>query len=240
MPPTNLSSPAASTAASSRRELPPSGGLCAIHQPNPFPWLTTVAKLFAAGYWIVLDDVQFTRRDYQHRARLAALGDPLQRQWLSLPTHLPDGRLTTIRNVLIVDPMRSRQRIKQMLRQYFGSSPHRPALYQASAPVLDLYAVGVHWALGDAGAALEAGRDLRESQFATAERKARMHTDLGRAWWQWGKAEQTAAELLAAMRVSPGEIRDRPAIRKIVDDLRSQHSRVTGVRELVAATGMGA
>ncbi|WP_234377011.1 WbqC family protein [Streptomyces sp. TP-A0356] len=48
-----------------------------------------MAKLFAADRWIVLDDVQFARRDYQHRARLAALDDPGRQQWLSLPTHLP-------------------------------------------------------------------------------------------------------------------------------------------------------
>ncbi|MGX9230250.1 hypothetical protein ACWV95_36455 [Streptomyces albus] len=66
------------------------------------------------------------------------------------------------------------------------------------------------------------------------------HTDLGRAWWQWGKTEQTAAELLSAAGVSPGEVRDRPAIRQIVGDLRSRHPRVTGVRELVAAAGMTA
>ncbi|WP_411977315.1 WbqC family protein [Streptomyces decoyicus] len=67
MPPTNPSSRTASTAASSRSELPPPGGLCAIHQPNLFPRLSTLAKLFAADCWIVLDDVRFTRRDYQHR-----------------------------------------------------------------------------------------------------------------------------------------------------------------------------
>lgn len=105
---------------------------------------------------------------------------------------------------------------------------------------MDLYAVGVHWALGDAGAALESGRDLREGQFNTTERKGRMHTDLGRAWWQWGKSEQTAAELLSAARVSPSEVRDRPAIRQIVSDLRSRHPRVTGVRELVAVVGSAA
>jgi hypothetical protein len=54
-----------------------------------FPRLSTLAKLFAADYWIVLDDVQFTRRDYQHRARLADLNDPGQRRWLSISTHLP-------------------------------------------------------------------------------------------------------------------------------------------------------
>ncbi|RPK29216.1 hypothetical protein EES39_40440 [Streptomyces sp. ADI92-24] len=113
-------------------------------------------------------------------------------------------------------------------------------LFPITSAAVDLYAVGVFWALGDAGAALEAGRDLREGQFTTVERKGRMHTDLGRAWWQWGKAEQTAAELLSAVRVSPGEVRDRPAIRQIVSDLRSRHPRVTGVRELVAAVGPAA
>ncbi|MEU2867945.1 WbqC family protein [Streptomyces olivoreticuli] len=57
--------------------------MCAIHQPSFFPRLTTLAKLFAADCWIVLDDVQFTRRDYQHRTRLAALEDPTRRRWLS-------------------------------------------------------------------------------------------------------------------------------------------------------------
>ncbi|MEW1657929.1 helix-turn-helix transcriptional regulator [Streptomyces sp. NPDC093707] len=113
-------------------------------------------------------------------------------------------------------------------------------LFPLTPAAVDLYAVGVHWALGDAGAALEAGRDLHEGQFPTPERQGRMHTDLGRAWWQWGKAEQAAAELLSAARVSPGEVRDRPAIRKIVGELRSRHPRVAGVRELVAAAGMAA
>ncbi|MEN3585314.1 WbqC family protein [Streptomyces sp. ZYX-F-203] len=48
-----------------------------------FPRLTTLAKLFAADTWIALDDVQFTRRDYQHRSRLAALEAPEKTRWLS-------------------------------------------------------------------------------------------------------------------------------------------------------------
>lgn len=114
----------------------------------------------------------------------------------------------------------------------------RGRLFPLTPAAVSLYEVGVHWALGDAGAALHAGGGLHESQFATAERKGRMHTDLGRAWWQWGKPEQTADELLAALRVSPGEVRDRPAIRAIVGDLSTRYPRVAGVRELAAATGV--
>ncbi|MGW3651698.1 helix-turn-helix transcriptional regulator [Streptomyces sp. NPDC000878] len=107
-------------------------------------------------------------------------------------------------------------------------------LFPLTSAAVDLYAVGVHWALGDAGAALEAGRNLRPEQFATAERQSRMHTDLARAWWQLGKPEQTATELLAAVRVSPGEVRDRSSIRQIVTDLAARHPRTAGVRELNA------
>ncbi|MHA5054682.1 helix-turn-helix domain-containing protein [Streptomyces sp. SD15] len=111
-------------------------------------------------------------------------------------------------------------------------------LFPITPAAVDLYEVGVHWALGDAGAALKTGRALHPDQFPTAERKGRMHTDLGRAWWQWGKPEQTAHELLSAVRISPGEVLDRPAIRQIVSDLSSRHPRVSGVRELAAATSV--
>ncbi|MYX26781.1 helix-turn-helix domain-containing protein [Streptomyces sp. SID8381] len=115
------------------------------------------------------------------------------------------------------------------------ANPPAGRLLRISPAAVDLYAVGVHWALGDAGAALDAGCGLRADLFPTAERKSRMHTDLARAWWQWGKPEQTARELLAAMRVSPGEVRDRPAIRSIVSELSSRHPRTPGVRELTLA-----
>ncbi|MFI1226006.1 MULTISPECIES: WbqC family protein [unclassified Streptomyces] len=53
--------------------------------------MNTLAKLFAADTWIVLEDVQFTRRDYQHRARLADLDEPARQRWLIIPTRLPAG-----------------------------------------------------------------------------------------------------------------------------------------------------
>ncbi|MEV6592364.1 hypothetical protein [Streptomyces acidicola] len=108
-------------------------------------------------------------------------------------------------------------------------------LFPISPAAVDLQAVGVHWALGDAGAALEAGKDLRPAQFPTAERKARLGTDMARAWWAWQRPEQTARALLGAYRASPGEVRDRPVIRRIVSELAEQHPHTTGVRELHTA-----
>ncbi|WP_228718587.1 WbqC family protein [Kitasatospora acidiphila] len=114
----------ASPAASSTDPLPWRGGVCAIHQPNFLPRLSTLAKIFAADYWIVLDDVQFARRDYQHRARIAPLDRPDQQHWLSLATHLPNGRATLIRDARLIDPQRSRSQTAQAVRHCYRRSRH--------------------------------------------------------------------------------------------------------------------
>ncbi|MFD3352940.1 transcriptional regulator [Streptomyces fradiae] len=122
-------------------------------------------------------------------------------------------------------------------------------LFAITPASVGLYQVGVHWALGDAGAAIRAGGRLHQEQFTTAERRARLHTDMARAWWQWGKPEQTAQSLSAAFRVTPAEVRDRPSMRAIVEELYRSHPRVGGVRELArtvlasgprSARGLGA
>ncbi|MFD1657253.1 WbqC family protein [Streptomyces caeni] len=111
--------------------------MCAIHQPNLFPRLSTLAKLFAADRWIVLADVQFARRDFQHRARMASLDDPGRQQWLTLPTHLPHGHPTLISQARLVDPCRSRRTVELLVRQYYGRSRHWGAVRDVLDAVLD-------------------------------------------------------------------------------------------------------
>lgn len=97
---------------------------CAIHQPNFLPRLSTLAKIYAADVWVVLDDVQFCRRDYQHRARLGQLTDPTRQQWLSLSVELPRGRATRINEVRLVDQARCQRRLEGLTAQYFARSRH--------------------------------------------------------------------------------------------------------------------
>ncbi|WP_185070964.1 WbqC family protein [Nonomuraea jabiensis] len=135
MTPTRLSSTPDSTAGSLHPDLP-YGEVCAIHQPNLFPRLATLAKLFTADYWIVLDDVQFARRDYQHRALLASLDGPWQPQWLSISTHLPHGRSTSIHEALLADPAHCRRRVAQLLADHYRRSAHWPPFRRRLEPVL--------------------------------------------------------------------------------------------------------
>lgn len=115
--------------------------------------------------------------------------------------------------------------------------PPQGRLFPLTPAAVTRYEVGVHRALGDAGAALEAGRTLHAAQFTTNDRRARMHTDLARAWYLRERPEQTAAELLKALRVSRAEVHDRPAIRGIVTDLGRRHPRTSGVRAPGTAVG---
>jgi hypothetical protein len=100
---------------------------CAIHQPNLFPRLSTLAKLYAADIWIVLDDVQFNARDYQHRAWLQR-PDGIRGQWLTLPVHKSFGRATRMNEVLLLDNEKTARRVAQLTHHYYGNSRHWPAL----------------------------------------------------------------------------------------------------------------
>lgn len=128
-----------STTASPAGYSPHDQRICAIHQPNFFPRLATLAKLFSADYWIVLDDVQFARRDYQHRARLPQLHRPDLTQWLSLSVHLPHGRDTLIRDVRVSDPHLCRRRTQQMLRERYRRSPYWAGYEPFVRQVLELF-----------------------------------------------------------------------------------------------------
>lgn len=113
-----------------------SGAYCAIHQPNPFPRLSTLAKLYAADVWVVLNDVQFTRGAYQQRCWLAATSDPTCQQWLTVPVHLPHGRATPINEVRVVDPAATKNRGYRLLQQYYRRSRHWPAFEDTINQVL--------------------------------------------------------------------------------------------------------
>ena len=54
----------------------------AIHQPHYLPWLGYLHRMAQADAFIVLDHVQFERRNYQNRGRILVDGEG---QWLTVP-----------------------------------------------------------------------------------------------------------------------------------------------------------
>jgi hypothetical protein len=100
---------------------------CAIHQPNLFPRLPTLAKIYAADVWVVLDDVQFNARDFQQRAWLEH-PNSARGQWLTLPVHRPHGRHSLITDLRLADPATSARRVRHLVRQHYGQCRRWPQL----------------------------------------------------------------------------------------------------------------
>lgn len=56
--------------------------LVAIHQPNFLPWLGYLDRMARADVFVILDHVQFERRNYQNRTQILLEGEP---RWLTVP-----------------------------------------------------------------------------------------------------------------------------------------------------------
>jgi transcriptional regulator with XRE-family HTH domain len=87
-----------------------------------------------------------------------------------------------------------------------------------------LYQVSIAQVLGDNGTAIEHAKTLRPAAIPTAERRGRYWIDVARAYHQWGKLEPCYRTLLAAERAAPAEVRYRPPVHRIAEDLlRASH-----------------
>lgn len=133
-----MPSASSSTPDSAPNSSEPRGVVCAIHQPNLLPRMATLAKIAAADVWIVLDTVQAARRDWQHRTRLARLADPEARQWLSIETHRPQGRATSIADTTAADPAKAAKRIEGMLADAYRASPHWETVRQIASRTVEI------------------------------------------------------------------------------------------------------
>ena len=56
--------------------------IVSIHQPEHFPWLGFFEKMQHADVFVLLDDVQFSKGDFQNRTRIKGRGGV---QWLTVP-----------------------------------------------------------------------------------------------------------------------------------------------------------
>jgi transcriptional regulator with XRE-family HTH domain len=97
-----------------------------------------------------------------------------------------------------------------------------------------LYSIGVHYAVGDAVAAVTAASQIRPAQLPTAERRARYWCDVARAWSQYGHPQRTYAALVAAFREAPDEVRDRSSMRGLVTNLVAHDRKLPGLRVFAA------
>lgn len=96
----------------------------ACHQPYYFPWLGYFHKIASVDIFAVMDDVQYTRREYFNRCKILVDGKP---QWLTVS--IKAGWKDMISSIKIYDIDWTIKHIKTMEMNY-AKSEHGPEVME--------------------------------------------------------------------------------------------------------------
>jgi ribosomal protein L31 len=99
--------------------------IATIHQPQYLPWLGYFDKMARADLFIVLDNVQFKKNEWQNRNRIKS---PEGWQWLTVPVYQQHGQL--IREVKINNSVDWLRKQLNALQQNYKKAPY----YQTYMP----------------------------------------------------------------------------------------------------------
>ncbi len=108
--------------------------LVAIHQPHYLPWLGYLHRMARADLFVLLDHVQFERRNYQNRAGILIDGQP---RWLTVPVEQRsrEERLDEKRIDNRLEGMRAWQRVHFMTLHH----AYRDAAYRDAYTLKGIY-----------------------------------------------------------------------------------------------------
>jgi hypothetical protein len=108
--------------------------ILATIQPSFLPWLGYLEQMDAADVFVYLDNVKYTRQDWRNRNRfLTANGEP---GYLTVPVRDgSDDQL--IKDVLIADEPRWRQKMLNKLNAWYARAPHAKRYLHRIGDILD-------------------------------------------------------------------------------------------------------
>ena len=122
--------------------------ICAIHQPQTFPWLGYFAKIVQADIFVLLDKVQFKKNEWQNRNRIKTANGW---QWLTVPVIHKFGQ--TIKDVKINTTTHWRNKHLQALKTNYAKAlyfdqlmPEIESLYRNDWQDLSSFNIaGIRW-----------------------------------------------------------------------------------------------
>ncbi|MCD4780915.1 MAG: WbqC family protein [Candidatus Omnitrophica bacterium] len=93
--------------------------IVSIHQPQYLPWLGYFDKIAQSDLFILLDDVQFKKNEWQNRNRIRTNGDW---QWLTVPVIHHFGQ--NIKQTAINNKVNWRDKQLKSLQLNYGKTPY--------------------------------------------------------------------------------------------------------------------
>lgn len=109
---------------------------------------------------------------------------------------------------------------EQTARRLGGDHNHRWTAFGPTNVLLHRVSIAVE--LGDAGQAVHQARQIDPARVPLMERKVVLHLDTARAYAQWGKLREAHTALTTAERLAPEELKERPMVHRLVDELRTR------------------
>jgi hypothetical protein len=94
-----------------------------IHQPNFFPRLKVIQKICMSELYVILDDVQYSRREFQNRCKLRHYSDPNNIFWITANVNR-SSRKSLIKDILLYNPEETKKRILGCVKSSYHKSPH--------------------------------------------------------------------------------------------------------------------
>lgn len=91
-----------------------------IHQPNLFPRLKVLSKIAMSDIYVIYDNVQYVRNDWQNRTKIRYLKEPNKEYWVSIPVKKINGQKTKINDIILFDF--NKAKIKKQFYYAYGSS----------------------------------------------------------------------------------------------------------------------
>ena len=95
--------------------------IATMHQPEHLPWLGFFHKLRQCEAAVLLDTVQFARRDFQNRNRIKGANGPI---WLTVPVASKGSFEQDIEAVAIVDDRDWRRKCWSSMEHSYRRAPH--------------------------------------------------------------------------------------------------------------------
>lgn len=98
-----------------------------VEQPNYIPWLGYFDLLDRADLWVWYDDVQYTKRDWRNRNRVAGDGAPI---WLTIPVQVRRHRDRRISEIEIDHRQPWVRKHLKTLQHLYGNAPYFAPVFQ--------------------------------------------------------------------------------------------------------------
>lgn len=104
--------------------------LVTIHQPETFPYPGFFNKMMLSDEFIILDNVQFKKNNYQNRNRIIHEGNP---KWITFPVDMTHRLESTIMDTKFADTVDWKSRNIKVLEDAYKFSPY----FDVHMPVLE-------------------------------------------------------------------------------------------------------